>query len=49
MNWNFLLSFAIGLAVYLCVLGIVALIKRYRNKKKFNKETEVRENEEHKE
>lgn len=38
MNWSFLISFGIGLAVYLVGLFVFAFIKRYRNKKSFDKE-----------
>lgn len=43
MNWNFLITFAVGVGVYLVVLGIFTLIKRHRNKKKFEKEQEEHE------
>ena len=43
MNWNFLISFAVGLGVYLFVLFVVAMIKRHRNKNKFLKEIEHKE------
>ena len=38
MNFNFLISFFIGLGVYLLVLGIITIVKHIRNKKKVDKE-----------
>ena len=40
MNWSFLITFGIGLGCYFVGLGIFVLIKRYKNKKAFDKETE---------
>ena len=40
MNWSFLIAFGIGLAVYLLFLGILALVKYLKNKKKLEKEVE---------
>ena len=34
MNWSFLIAFGIGLAAYLLFLGILALVKYLKNKKK---------------
>lgn len=47
MNWNFLITFGIGIGVYLIVLGIIALVKYQRNKKRLDKE--VKEDEQSKE
>lgn len=33
MNWNFLISFGIGLGVYFIILGVITFIKRHKNKK----------------
>lgn len=38
MNFNFLITFGIGIGVYLVGLGIFVLIKYLRNKKKFEKD-----------
>lgn len=38
MNWNFLITFGIGVGVYLLGLLVWATIKRSRNKKKFQEE-----------
>lgn len=38
MNFNFLISFFIGLGVYLLVLVIISFVKHIRNKKKVDKE-----------
>lgn len=38
MNWNFLITFGIGVGVYLLGLFVWATIKRSRNKKKFQEE-----------
>lgn len=38
MNWNFLITFGIGLGVYFVGLTLWTLFKRYRNKKKFDKD-----------
>lgn len=38
MNWNFLITFGIGVGVYLLGLFVWAFIKRSRNKKKFQEE-----------
>lgn len=46
MNWNFLITFGIGIAVYLLGLLIFTLIKRHKNKKKFNKEVEEHDDKE---
>ncbi|MBO4667842.1 MAG: hypothetical protein J5666_06960 [Bacilli bacterium] len=47
MNWNFLVTFAIGVGVYLLGLFVWAMFKRHRNKKKFQKE--LKQDEESKE
>lgn len=47
MNWNFLITFGIGVGVYLLVLFGWAFIKRTRNKKKF--QDEMKKDEESKE
>lgn len=46
MNWSFLITFGVAIVVYLCVVGLVALFKFFRNKKKLNKEKENYNNEE---
>lgn len=46
MNWNFLITFGIGVGVYLLGLFIWALIKRTRNKKKFQAELKNEESKE---
>lgn len=38
MNWNFIITFFVCLGVYLLGLFIFVMIKRARNKKRFNKE-----------
>lgn len=43
MNWNFLITFGIGLGVYFIGLIGWVLIKRHRNKKSFEKEQEENE------
>lgn len=40
MDFKFLLSFVIAVGCYLLVVGLFALIKKYKNKKKVNKEIE---------
>lgn len=47
MNWSFLITFGVGLGVYFIGLGVFILIKRYRNKKAFDKEQEENEHKEH--
>lgn len=46
MNWNFLISFGIGLAVYMVFLGVFALIKRRHNKKLAEQDKQKFENDE---
>ena len=46
MNWSFLVTFGVGIAVYLFVIGVIALFKFLRNKKKLKKEKENYINEE---
>lgn len=46
MNWNFLISFGIGLAVYMAFLGVFALIKRHHNKKLAEQDKQKFENDE---
>lgn len=38
MNWNVVISFAIGIGVYIVGVLVFGLIKRHRNKKRFEKE-----------
>ena len=45
MNWTFLISFGIGLGVYLSALLIFGLIKRHKNKKMFDKDVKEHLNE----
>lgn len=45
MSFNFLMWFGIGLAFYLLVLLGIVLVKRYRNKKSFDKEVKEKEKE----
>lgn len=47
MNWNFLITFGIGIGAYLIVLGIIALIKYRKNKKRL--ENEVKKDEQNEE
>lgn len=46
MNWNFLITFGIGLGVYFVGLGIFTLIKYLRNKKRLEKEIEEQKSDE---
>lgn len=43
MDFKFLISFGVGLAIYFVCLGVFVLIKRYKNKKHFDKEVKDRE------
>lgn len=45
MNWNFLISFGVGLGIYLVAMLIWFGIKKYRNKKNFDKEKQDKESE----
>lgn len=45
MNWSFLITFGVGVGVYLFVIGIIALLKFFRNKKKLKKDEENYNNE----
>ena len=50
MNWNYLITFGIGIGVYLVGLLVWGAIKRHRNKKKFEQEQQEHdENDESKE
>lgn len=46
MNWSYLITFGIGIGVYLLGLLVWGAIKRHRNKKHFDKE--VKEHDESK-
>lgn len=48
MNWNFLITFGIGLCLYLVFLFIFGAIKRHKNKKHLEKEKQEHEKQEEK-
>lgn len=45
MNWTYLITFGIGIGLYLIGLGVWTLIKRHNNKKKFEKECKEKDEE----
>lgn len=38
MSFKFIITFFIGLGVYLAIIGVITLVKFLRNKKKYEKE-----------
>ena len=49
MDFKFLIAFGIGIGVYCIGALVFGLIKRHKNKKKFEQECEAHKNEESKE
>ena len=41
MSWNFLISFAVAVGLYLLVILIVGFIKRHKNKNKEKKDDNI--------
>lgn len=43
MSWNVLISFGIGVGIWILGILVFGLIKRHRNKKRFEKENKEHE------
>lgn len=46
MSFKFIITFFIGLGVYLAIIGLITLIKFLKNKKKYKQELEEKAKEE---
>lgn len=46
MSFKFIITFFIGLGVYLAIIGVITLVKFLRNKKKYKQELEEKSKEE---